>query len=279
MSLRICLVTPFAWSQPHDVNEHAAGVAAELRRLGHEVTILAPSNRAADLLAGRRALQRGDGMPDVVAIAPAFPISRRSRMGVPVGARANLSLALALGRFDVVHGLEPGLPSLSYLALRDAQALAVATFFSPDRLSYPPGRTQRERLLSRIDALLATSDETAAAAGERFPGDYDVVSEGVDADRFRPTRKRPRIVLEWRATSLALARALMRTLTELDGWELVLVRTKPLSGRPYVPRQLRDRVTVRTARDGASRAELLAEAAIFVPAPGGLRRFALEADA
>jgi hypothetical protein len=27
MALRICLVTPFAWSQPHEVNEHVAGVA------------------------------------------------------------------------------------------------------------------------------------------------------------------------------------------------------------------------------------------------------------
>jgi predicted metal-dependent phosphoesterase TrpH/glycosyltransferase involved in cell wall biosynthesis len=279
MSLRICLVTPFAWSQPHDVNEHAAGVAAELRRLGHEVTILAPSTRAAELRAGRRALQRANGLPDVLAIAPALPISRRSRMGVPVGARANLSLALALGRYDVVHGLEPGLPSLSYLALRDAQALAVATFFSPERLTYPPGRTQRERLLSRVDALLATSEETAAAAHERFPGDFTLVSEGVDTDRFRPGHKQQRIVLEWRASSLALARALMRTLEELSGWELVLVRTKPLSGRPYVPRAVRERVAVRTGRDGATRAGILGEAAIFVPAPGGLRRLALEADA
>ena len=54
--MRICLVTPFAWSQPHDVNEHVAGVAAGLRALGHTVTVLAPSTRAADLLAGRRAL-------------------------------------------------------------------------------------------------------------------------------------------------------------------------------------------------------------------------------
>src|SRR5205809_359306 len=133
MGLRICLVTPFAWSQPHDVNEHVAGIARELRALGRSVTVLASSNRARDLAAGRRALL--DGLDaEVVVLGPAVPISRRSRIGVPVGARANLSLALALGRFDVVHGFEPGLPSLSYLALRDAQALAVATFLSPERL-------------------------------------------------------------------------------------------------------------------------------------------------
>src|SRR6266568_3022420 len=75
MALRIALVTPFAWSQPHDVNEHVAGIATELRKLGHSVTVLAPSTRARDLAAGRRALF--DGLDaDVVALGPAVPISR-----------------------------------------------------------------------------------------------------------------------------------------------------------------------------------------------------------
>jgi len=106
MALRVCLVTPFSWSQPHDVNEHVAGLAAGLRKLGHSVTVLAPSGRAADLLAGRRALAKGREA-EVIAVGPAVPISRRSRMGVPVGIRANLALALAQGRFEVVHGFEP----------------------------------------------------------------------------------------------------------------------------------------------------------------------------
>src|SRR5205807_888608 len=100
MALRICLVTPFAWSQPHDVNEHVAGLATGLRGFGHAVTVLAPSTRAADLVAGLRALQNG-GAADVIALGPALPISRRSRMGVPVGVRANLELALEHGGFDV----------------------------------------------------------------------------------------------------------------------------------------------------------------------------------
>jgi hypothetical protein len=278
VGLRICLVTPFAWSQPHDVNEHVAGAAAGLRELGHTVTVLASSNRARDLTAGRRALL--DGLDaEVVALGPAVPISRRSRIGVPVGARANLSLALALGRFDVVHGFEPGLPSLSYLALRDAQALTVASFLSPERLGYPPGKAQRDRLRGRIDALVATSEETATAAALRFPGQYYVVSEGVDLELFRARRKRNLIVLEWRPNERALARAVLRALRELPNWELVLLRTKPLTGRPTIPRLLRDRVHVRTARDGAARAALLGEASIFVPALAGLQRVRLEAAA
>ncbi|HSI96749.1 MAG TPA: glycosyltransferase family 4 protein, partial [Gaiellaceae bacterium] len=132
MGLRICFVTPFAWSQPHEVNAHVDGVARALRGLGHVVTVLAPSSRASDLLAGRRALQQGRDA-EVVAIGPSIPISRRSSMGVPVGVRANLRLALARGRYDVVHGFEPGVPSLSYLALTFTHALTAATFFSPER--------------------------------------------------------------------------------------------------------------------------------------------------
>jgi predicted metal-dependent phosphoesterase TrpH len=278
MGLRICLVTPFAWSQPHDVNEHVAGIAKEMRTLGHSVTVLASSNRAKELAAGRRALL--DGLDaEVVALGPAMPISRRSRIGVPVGARANLSLALALGQFDVVHGFEPGLPSLSYLALRDAQALTVATFLSAERLSYPPGRAQRDRLLARLDALVATSDETAEAAAARFPGQYRVISEGVNPDLFRPGPKSKLIVVEWRPNERALARSVLRELAELPDWELLLLRTKPLTGKPTIPRSLRGRVHVRTARDGAARAPLLAEAAVFVPAVDGLRRVRLEAAA
>ena len=267
---RIALVTPFAWSQPHDVNEHVAGLARELRDRGHTVTVLAPSNRGRDLAAGRRALNDGVDA-DVVALGPAVPISRRSRMGVPVGVRANLAIALAGGRFDVVHGFEPGLPSLSYLALRDSGALTAATFFSAERLGYPPGKAQRERLLARLDALLATSPETAEAAALRFPGRYDLVPVGVDLELFRPAKKRNLVVLEWRQTERPLLRALVRELTAATDWELLLLRTRPLGGRPTPSRALRGRMHVRTARDGDARAPLLGEAAVFVPALDGSR--------
>ncbi len=276
--MRVCLVTPFAWSVPHEVNDHVGGVAKELRALGHSVTVLAPSSRTADLLAGRRALL-GEADNEVIAIGPAVPVSRRSSMGVPVGARASLTIALSRGRYDVVHGFEPGLPSLSYLALRYAHTISVASFFSPERLGYPPGKAQRERLLGRVDALIAASPETAAAAAERFPGDYRVVSPGVDTALHRPRRKRKLIVLEWRGVERPLARVVIRILDELPGWELVLLRTRPLSGRPYVPRRLVGRVRSRLGRDAATRAAVLGEASIFVPALEGSSHLALEAAA
>src|SRR5581483_10445076 len=95
--------------------------------------------------------------------------------------------------------------SLSYLALRDTDALAVATFVSPNRLGYPPARSAREKLLGRIDALVALSDEVRAAAEQRFPGDYRVLSPGVDTELFTPKKKRKTIVVELRANGDARA--------------------------------------------------------------------------
>ncbi|HUZ14638.1 MAG TPA: glycosyltransferase [Gaiellaceae bacterium] len=277
--MRVALVTPFAWSQPHDVNEHVAALAGELRQRGHEVTVLAPSNRGRDLAQSRRLLLSDKlSLGEFVALGPAVPISRRSRMGVPVGVRASLSLALARGRFDVVHGFEPGLPSLSYLALRDSGALTAATFFSPERLSYPPGRAQRERLLARVDALLATTPEVAAAAEARFPGRYELVPQGIDPALFAPATKERRVVLEWREGERPLLRALVQEIEEQAGWELVLLRTRTPASRPSVSRRLGTRMRVRTARSGAARAETLRSAAIFVPALGGSPRLLAEAQ-
>jgi predicted metal-dependent phosphoesterase TrpH len=276
--VRIALVTPFAWSQPHDVNEHVDGLARELRRRGHGVTVLAPSNRARDLAAGRRTLLGTFDDQELIALGPAVPISRRSRMGVPVGVRASLSLALARGRFDVVHGFEPGLPSLSYLALRDSAALTAATFFSPERLGYPPGRAQRERLLARVDALLATNEEVAEAAAARFRGRYELVPHGIDPELFAPATKKKLVVVEWRQTERPLLRALVRELALEAGWELVLLRIRTPASRPAVSPRLRGRMRVRTARTGAARAELLRAASIFVPAVDGLPRLIAEAQ-
>ena len=87
------------------------------------------------------------------------------------------------------------------------------------------------------------------------------------------------VVLEWRPSERQLMRAVTRALIDLPDWELVLLRTKPLTGRPTVSRALRGRAYVRTLRAGEARASLLNEAAVFVPAFDGLDRVSLEAAA
>ncbi len=278
MGLRICFVTPFSWSQPNDVNEHVRGAAEALRGRGHVVTVVAPSSRAADLLEGRRALQRG-AIGDVVAIGAAVPTSLSERVALPMGVRANLAATLSLGAFDVVHGFEPGLPSLSSAALIEAETTTAATFFSTERIAIAPRKNQRAKFLARVDALLGTSEAAIERASERYPGDYQTVPLGIDPEEFAPATKRKLIVVELAPGQSAVARAVLRLLPTLPGWELVLARTAPLTRRPTIPAALRDRARTRSLVKPEARRATLAGAAIFVPAPGGSARLLLEAQA
>ena len=278
MGLRLCFVTPFSWSQPNDVNEHVRGLAKELRRRGHTVTVVAPSSRAADLLEGRRALQRGV-VGDVVAIGAAVPTSLTERVALPMGVRANLAATLAIGAFDVVHGFEPGLPSLSAAALLEAESTTAATFLSTERIAVPPRKNQRAKFLARVDVLLGTSDAAIERASERFPGDYETIPLGVDSTAFAPTAKRKVIVVELAPGQSAVARAVLRLLPTLPGWEVVLARTAPLTRRPTIPPSIRERARTRSLVKPEARRATLAEAAVFVPAPGGNARLLLEAKA
>ncbi len=278
MSLRICFVTPFSWSQPNDVNEHVRGAAEALRRRGHFVTVVAPSSRASDLLEGRRALLRG-AVGDVVAIGAAVPTSLSERVALPMGVRASLAATLAIGAFDVVHGFEPGLSSLSSAALLEAETTTVATFFATERITVPPRKNQRAKLLARVDALLGTSGGAIERASERFPGDYETIPLGVDTSAFAPAAKRKLIVVELAPGQSAVARAVLRLLPSLPDWEVVLARTAPLTRRPTIPAAIRDRARTRSLVKPGARRAALAEASIFVPAPGGSARLVLEARA
>ncbi len=278
MTLSLCLVTPHAWSVPHPTNEHVAGVADALRRRGHTVVVLAPSSRSADLLAGRRALQAGE-LDGVVALSRAVPVSPRAAVGVPIGVRASVATALRTGDFDIVHGFDPGVPGLSYVALLEAETTTAATFVDPERFGFPPRKTQRDRLLARIDTLVATDDDVAARAGERFPGAFTVVPAGVDLGLFAPAAKRNCVVIETSAGGLPVVRAALRALRRLEGWEAIVLRTARLAARPSIPIRLRDRVHVRTGITGEARAEILRTAAIVVPSPEGLERLRDEAAA
>jgi predicted metal-dependent phosphoesterase TrpH len=86
-------------------------------------------------------------------------------------------------------------------------------------------------------------------------------------------------VVELRPNERALGRGVLHALRELPDWEAVLLRTTPLVARPAIPRELAQRVHLRTARDPASRAPLLGSAAHFVPGVAGLARVLLEAQA
>ncbi len=295
-SLKLCLASPFALAGAHPVAEHVRGVATALAARGHRVTVLAPSSSTRALRSGRRrlrALDGGDdealialdGEPLQVAVAPAVPLRQRGRRrgaGIPVGARANVALAVGQGGFDIVHAFEPILPGVATSALRRSPGLTVATFHAPERaLHYPVRSGPLERYRARIDALIATSPAAAAQAAAVYPGEYTILPEGI-GPAFAPGEKAgTTIAVEWHGEGRAVVRALVKLVASTPDAELVLVwnrrSRRPL--RPFVPAQARGRVHATSPEDAAARAAVLAGADVFVASESGDPSLAWEARA
>ena len=276
-SMRICLVTPFAWSQPHDVNEHVAGRRGALcARAATTVTVLAPSTRArrpARRAAGarsrgtprRRRDRRRPGRPDLAPLAdgragrrPGEPRARaragRLRRRPRVRARPAVALVSRAARHRRAH--------------------------RRDVLSRPTGSATRPRARSarscsaRLDALIALSEPARDAAAERFPGDYRLALA-----RRRPRRSSARrrsgdlIVVELRPNERAVARAVSCSAARAAGLGGGAAAHEAARSRgPRSRATSRGASTCARRATAPSRAALLNEAAIFVPGHRRARR-------
>jgi phosphatidylinositol alpha-mannosyltransferase len=180
--MRIGLVSPYDLASPGGVNEHVRPLARELRHLGHEVRIFAPSSRA-----------------DVD-----FDTARFYRIGTPIAipvndsvARITLSFHLAdrvaaiveKERFDVLHFHEPLMPALPMTMLRMSTTANVGTFhaFARSNLGYYYGRRWLEPYLAFLHRGIAVSEPARAFLHQYFPGyPLRVIPNGIDVNVFKP---------------------------------------------------------------------------------------------
>ncbi len=175
--MRIGLVSPYSFDVPGGVQLHVQQLAEYLMGRGHEVSVLAPSERSTDLppyavSAGRAVPVRYNGSVARLAFGPA--VAARVREWVQAHA------------FDVVHIHEPASPSVSLLALWSVSGPVVATFHSSQiksrtlRLAGPmlqPG-------MDKITARIAVSREARRTVEEQLGAEAIVIPNGVDTARF-----------------------------------------------------------------------------------------------
>ena len=187
--MRVGLTCPYSLDVPGGVQRHVRDLAAHLRDLGHEVSVLAPAEDGARL------------PPWVVPAGRAVAVPYNgsvSRLAFGPGAAARAARWVEEGRFDVLHLHEPLAPSTSLLALRAATAPVVATFHTAHlrsralQLAHPLLRP----LLERIAARIAVSEDARRTVVEHVGGDAVVVPNGVRTRRFAAAAPRP----EWCGT-------------------------------------------------------------------------------
>jgi phosphatidyl-myo-inositol alpha-mannosyltransferase len=177
--MKIGLVTPYVFPLPGGVTQHVGYLYENLRLRGHDVRILTSSH----------GLQRASE-GDIIRIGKGFSMPVNGSVGtITLSPRfvSQVRDMLEREQFDLLHFHEPFVPFLSPIVLRLSTSVNVATFhayggFSP---SYEFGKRVMKGSAERLHGRIAVSGAAKHFIERYFPGDYKVIPNGVDVDRFR----------------------------------------------------------------------------------------------
>jgi phosphatidylinositol alpha-mannosyltransferase len=163
------------------VTEHVHHTAVELRRRGHDVMVITSHFRRGEANHSDGVTRIGHNL--LIPFNGAF-------VDLAVGLRLKGQLRRLLGRerFDLLHTHAPLVPTLPLMAIQAADCPQVGTFHTTAGRSrmLEWARPYLAPVVAKLDARIAVSTTARDFVAQYFPGDYDVIPNGVDVDRFHP---------------------------------------------------------------------------------------------
>lgn len=174
--VRVGLICPYSMSIPGGVQNQVMGLGRALRARGHDVIVLAPTDGPPPepwiTSLGPTVLNPSNG--SVAPVAPNPPTQLRAIR------------ALWDDDFDVVHVHEPLCPGPTVTAVVMKTAPMVGTFHAAgEQPAYKYLGWLARTLARRLDVKVAVSNEARALAETAIPGDWKVLFNGIEVDRFR----------------------------------------------------------------------------------------------
>ncbi len=179
--MKIGLVSPYDYTFPGGVTNHIAYLAHYFIQWGHKVKIIAPCS--------------GKGIhyfeEEVVAIGKPVPIpfgGSVARIPVSPWLPARVGEILAKEDFDILHLHEPFAPMVCISALLKSNYANVGTFhacYSKPRI-YWIGKPIFRRWLPRLQGKIAVSKPALDFVSRHLPGEYRIIPNGIDIERFTP---------------------------------------------------------------------------------------------
>ena len=190
--MRIAQVSPYDFAHSGGVQRHIASLSRELQSRGHEVSILAPCTR------NEPAVDIGD--VDLRTFGRSVPVPTAgsiARISFSVWHEWRLKSMLENEKFDIVHIHEPLMPMFALTASRFSPSTTIGTFHA-----YNEGRGRGymlwKKILNRgairLNGRIAVSEPAKHFANRYFEGDYTVIPNGLDVDRFSTPVPRPSLL-------------------------------------------------------------------------------------
>ena len=180
--MKIGLVTPYIYPLPGGVNAHVGFLYQHLRARGHDVRIISSTH-------GLQHSSEGD----IIRIGRGFSVPSNGSVGTLTVSPRFVSQCrdvLDSEQFDLLHFHEPFVPFLSLVLLRESTSVNVATFHAYNGWSpaYEFGRRMLAGYARRLHGRIAVSAAARYFIGKYFPGDYKVIPNGVEVERFASAR-------------------------------------------------------------------------------------------
>ncbi len=190
--MRIAQVSPYDFAHSGGVQRHIASLSRELKARGHEVSILAPCTR------NEPAVDIGD--VDLRTFGRSIPVPTAgsiARISFSVWHEWRLKSMLQNEKFDIVHIHEPLMPMFALTASRFSPSTTIGTFhaFNEGRgRGYMLWKKVLNRGAIRLNGRIAVSEPAKHFANRYFKGDYTVIPNGLDVDRFSKPVPKPSIL-------------------------------------------------------------------------------------
>lgn len=174
--MRIGLVCPYSLSVPGGVQGQVLALARSLRRRGHEARVLAPC----------------DGPPPELFVTPlgrSIPTATNGSIAPiapDVPAQLRTIRALWDESFDVIHLHEPFVPGPTVTTLLVKPAPLIGTFHAAgSQPAYSALAPLAAWFGRRMDDRVAVSDDALALVAPSVGGEFTVLFNGIEYDRFR----------------------------------------------------------------------------------------------
>jgi phosphatidylinositol alpha-mannosyltransferase len=223
------------------VVEHAELQAAALRRLGHDVLLVIGNDPPGSFtrVLHPRLGRHDEPPPEVIPIGRSVIVPANGSLpNIILSPRSVFRIRRVLEReqFDVIHVHEPMTPTPGAATLALARCPLVATFHASGELSWIKlGKPLWGFLLDRIDHRIAVSEPARASVARYFPGDYELIPNGVLVpERAEAGSREQRIVFVGRQEPRKGLQVLLRAWPEIrrrSGMRLRVVGADPLAVR------------------------------------------------
>lgn len=182
--MKIALVSPYDFAYPGGVNEHVSRLGESFARMGHVVKIIAPLSQPQEMLDSDNLIPLGTPIPlpangTIVRIPNPFS----TKLWGPA------RRILEEEKFDIVHLHEPFLPPVSIGVLHVSETVNVGTFHASRGSSFQY-RFWKPILdhwwVPKLHGRIAVSQSALRLANRYFPGEYNIIPNGVDLAHFSP---------------------------------------------------------------------------------------------